>query len=87
MATDISVLTPEHLRTYAAGYTDALEDAKPELEELRTLVLELGRKLEQARVLADAVYHDAYCGCHKKITNLVLTATSVRDERNKGRRP
>lgn len=45
--------------------------------------LKLDGKLEQARVVADALYHDAYCGCHKKITDLVLTATAVSDERNK----
>jgi len=84
---DVSVLAPEQLRTYAAGYTDALEDVRPELEELRTLALELGGELQRARVVADAVYHDAYCGCHKKITDLVLTATAVRNERNKDNRP
>lgn len=77
MSADLVGLTAEQLHDYAVGYTDALEDAGPELYELRELVRTLAAQLEQAEATAEQIYHDAYCGCHQKIAAAAVRGLGV----------
>lgn len=81
MSTDLASLTAQQLHHYASGYTDALKDAGPELYELRALVQVLAARLEQAEATAEQAYHDAYCGCHRKIAATATRAIDIAQAR------
>jgi hypothetical protein len=72
VCTDLAGLTPGQLRNYASGYTDALEETRSELLELRELVRTLTIQLERAETTADQIYHDAYCGCGERIAGVAI---------------
>ena len=81
---DVAALDPEQLRIYAAGYTDALKENQ--LDELRATAAQIATQLAQMQAVADQIYHDAYCGCHKTVTELVTRAIDIESVRTSRRR-
>jgi hypothetical protein len=77
---DLGSLTAEQLRIYAAGYTDALTDTAPERAELVAAARAVA-ELEQARALAEQIYHDAYCDCRQHVVTTIFTADRIRAAR------
>lgn len=78
---ELESLTPEQLRIYAAGYTDALTDTAPERAELIRATTQAVAELEQERARADQIYHDAYCNCRRHVIQTILTADRIRAAR------
>jgi hypothetical protein len=78
---DLESLTPEELRIYAAGYTDALTDTSAERADLIDTATKAVAELELERARADQIYHDAYCPCRRHVIQTIRTADRIRAAR------
>lgn len=77
MSVDFAGFTAQQLKSYAEGYTDARTETAMELAELHQRIAALDAELIQARQIADAIYHDAYCGCRKTIVADSIRAMEI----------
>lgn len=65
MVLELAALTPDQLRIYAAGYSDALAESGPEQAMLGEYVRQVAGRLAQLEAENDRPYHQAYCNRHE----------------------